>query len=299
MRLEKRSVCLFLILWIVQVALAGGAIRVASYNVQNYLAMDRTVSGRFMKEYPKPEEEKTALREIIREVNPDILLLQEIGGWGYLRELRADLKAEGLDYPYLYLGRGEDTVRYVALLSRIKPRYVKVHDDITFSYNGEKMGSRRGLLEAGFGEGERAWVLFGLHLKSRWTERADDPLAKTFRTREAQAIRERIRQRCAPESRPRFLIAGDFNDHKNSPPLRRFLRAGETELARLLPVWDSRGEVWTFFWEKEDRYERVDFFLVSPELEDAVVGGHGRIADMSDSFKASDHRMIYLDLEND
>ena len=36
----------------------GMTIRVASYNVHNYLSMDRIVEGRWRPDYPKPEKEK-------------------------------------------------------------------------------------------------------------------------------------------------------------------------------------------------------------------------------------------------
>ena len=73
-------------------------LRVATYNVRNYLMTDRLVPGKlgdkliWRKNYPKPEIEKTALRRIIAKVDPDILALQEMGGAPYLKELQRDLE---------------------------------------------------------------------------------------------------------------------------------------------------------------------------------------------------------------
>ena len=53
-------------------------VRVASFNLRNYLSCDRMVEGKWRPDYPKPEVEKKAVRSIIRSVNPDILALQEM-----------------------------------------------------------------------------------------------------------------------------------------------------------------------------------------------------------------------------
>ena len=69
----------------------AGSVRIASINVENYLPMDRWVDGKWRRDYPKPTKEKRALRSMINQVNPDILLIQEIGDLPYLNELWMDL----------------------------------------------------------------------------------------------------------------------------------------------------------------------------------------------------------------
>ena len=86
------------------------SIRIASYNLRNYLIMDRLVEGQWTKNYPKPEAEKSIIQKNILEVNPDILVIQEIGGQRFLNELKEDLNGLGLNHPYAILMRGEDTV---------------------------------------------------------------------------------------------------------------------------------------------------------------------------------------------
>jgi len=92
--------------------------------------MDRLVEGQWRKDYPKPEAEKSIIQKNILEVRPDILVIQEIGGKGFLNELKEDLKELGLDYSYSLLMKGEDPVRLTAVLSQLKPRYIKEHDDL-------------------------------------------------------------------------------------------------------------------------------------------------------------------------
>lgn len=274
-------------------------VRVASYNVENYLIANRRVEGRWLPDYPKPENEKQALRDLIREVRPDILALQEMGSPPFLSELQNDLRAEGLDYPHAYVLQGPDDTRHLALLSRLEPLAIDGHDSITFRYLGETETVKRGLLEVTFQTGGTTWTLYNLHLKSRWTTREDDPQSLTRRTSEAQAIRDLIRERHPPgEPDTRYLIVGDFNDHIDSAPLRRFLRVGQTPLTEIIPTTDSRGETWTFHFRRRDLYERVDFLLASPALAPSVVPGSGTIVDtLPQSTTASDHRMIYVDLD--
>ena len=58
-------------------------IRVASYNVENYLVMDRIVSGNVKKIIPNLPR-KGDVRSVINQTNPDILAIQEIGERVYL-----------------------------------------------------------------------------------------------------------------------------------------------------------------------------------------------------------------------
>jgi len=275
----------------------GGAetLRVATYNLYNYLDTGRWVDGHYRLEYPKPEMEKDAVRAVIRAVDPDILALQEIGGDLHLEELRRDLAREGLHYRFGEVLTGPDEVRRLGVLSK-KPFRVEAHVELDFKYFEGREVIKRGLLELRFGEGEEAWTLFVVHLKSRWTDRKDDPESKMRRTREARAARDFIRKKYPPESLPRYLVAGDFNDSKRSGAVRRFLEVGDTELTRLTPTADSRGERWTFHYRFEDKYERVDFILASPAMAPWIVNG-GVYDGQPESSLGSDHRLVYLDLD--
>jgi endonuclease/exonuclease/phosphatase family metal-dependent hydrolase len=224
---------------------------VATYNVENYLAVDRHVEGQWRPEYPKPEAEKAALRAVIRGRAPDVLALQEMGAAPYLEELRQDLRAEGLDYPFAIHLKGPDEHRYLAVLSRLVPEKVLEHPMVSFRFRGSETLSRRGVLELEFGSGTEAWTLYVVHLKSRWTVEPDDPRAEEFRVAEARAIRDLILRRYSNPQAARFLIVGDFNDAPRSRTLQAFLRRGGTEISRMVPAADSRGEVWTHFYARE------------------------------------------------
>src|SRR3954464_14018242 len=81
----------------------GETLVIATYNVENYGPANRMTDGGYRTDYPKPEDEKRALRTVIRGLNADVLVMQEMGPQLYLDELRRDLKTEGLDYPHAAL----------------------------------------------------------------------------------------------------------------------------------------------------------------------------------------------------
>ena len=285
-------------IWIACVATAAAeALTIATYNVENYGIADRMTEEGYRKEYPKPEVEKKALRAVLRGLNADVLLLQEVGPTPYFEELKRDLKAEGLDYPHALLLEAADPDRHVAILSRRPFKTLVPYADLTFSYFGQTQRVKRGMLEVMFGGNDGEFTLFGVHLKSRFSDRADDPMSAQRRLGEATVIRDAILERFPDPSKARFLIVGDFNDGRTSKPLQRFERRGKTEIAALLPAADSRGDTWTHAYHKEDVYSRVDHVLVSPGLRAAVRGDAARIDDQPEVKDASDHRPVVVTLE--
>lgn len=282
--------------WLVFISpLAGESLRIASYNLQNYLIMNRRLEEGFRPDYPKPEAEKAALREAILQVHPDIIALQEIGDEAQLKELQRDLKHMGLFYPYCAIVTDNpDKTRHIAILSRLKPDQVTLHGTIPFTLKGEKLLVRRGLLELHFTTGKTEWRLYAVHLKSRLTENESDPNAAKQRAGEARAIRNLIEKQVG--SNGRYLVAGDFNDTRNSSALARFLHKGKATLSRIIECYDSREETWTHHYAREETLSRVDFILISPAL-DALVRISGHIWEDRKAGEGSDHRLIYVDME--
>ena len=133
-------------------------------------------------------------------------------------------------------------------------------------------------------------------LKSRWTDRSDDPQSRTRRERESRAIRNYLKSRFPDRVESRFIVAGDFNATKDTLTVRQFLRSGETKLSLAVPAMDSRGEAWTYYYRKADTYSRVDFILASAPLFQLVVDGGGTVYDGFEAAVASDHRMVYVAL---
>ncbi|MFM7752531.1 MAG: endonuclease/exonuclease/phosphatase family protein [Opitutaceae bacterium] len=277
-------------------AVAPAGLRIATYNIENYVAADRMTDAGFRKGYPKPEREKAALRKVVRDLAADVLVLQEMGPRPYLEELRRDLRAEGLDYPHSALASAADADRHIAILSRRPLLGVQTHDDLSFAYLGGRETVKRGLLEAVVETPDGPVTVFALHLKSRLTERDDDPGSAVRRAAEATAVRDRVLVRCPDPTQVRFVVLGDCNDGRNSRAAAALQRRGKTEIATLLSAADSRGEAWTHAYRREESYSRVDLIFVSAGLLPWVDGGAARIHDAPEVRAASDHRPVFIDL---
>jgi endonuclease/exonuclease/phosphatase family metal-dependent hydrolase len=270
---------------------------VATYNLENYGLADRMTEAGYRQGYPKPETEKRALRAVIRELGADVLVVQEMGPRPFLDELRRDLKSEGAEYAFAELAVAADPDRHLAILARRPFKAVTTHSDLQFTYFGAKETVKRGLLEATFDSAAGEFTVFVVHLKSRFSDRADDPLSGIRRAGEATAIRDRVLKRFPNPAVARFVVLGDCNDSRTSRALAFLQKRGKTEIAILLPAADSRGETWTHSYRKEDSYSRVDQILVSPGLIDGVKDRRARIHDGPDVREASDHRPVSMVLE--
>lgn len=257
------------------------------------------VDGHYELNYPKPEVEKAALRTVIAHVQADVLAVQEIGNALFLKEFQADLAAYGLDYPYIANVQGEDTVRQLAVLSKIPFAQVIRHDDLTFNYFDQPTQVKRGLLEVRFDTGNAYWSIYVVHLKSRWTDNKLDFQSAKRRVREAETIRSLLLDQFQHDfSSYPLLVVGDFNDTSDSSTLRRFLHKSGQPLLDMIPTVDRHGQNWTFHYEKKDTYQRVDYILASLPMAERLVAGSATIVDILPASRiASDHRLIYADFD--
>jgi endonuclease/exonuclease/phosphatase family metal-dependent hydrolase len=277
-------------------------IRVATYNVRNYLLTNRPVKGEgaekpvWREDYPKPENEKKALRRIIAKEEPDILAIQEMGGEPFLRELQRDLKnVEGADYPYTAWMEGADPDRHVVVMSKVPFSGVERHAGLEYKYFEGRETIRRGLLEVQFKTGNTNWSLFTVHLKSKFTIRDDDPESRIMREGEARAIRDFIKKKYPVDGGYPYLLVGDFNDTPNSKPVTRILKSGSTRLSQYLLCQDNKGRIWTHFWNKGGTYAQIDYIFASPAMLGLLPEKEltkGMIEDSEDTLVASDHRMV-------
>ena len=220
-----------------------------------------------------------------------------MGSIAFLEELRADMACEGTHYDHFVHMEGADQNRYLAVLSKRAPKAVLKHKDLNFKYFEGREVVKRGMLEMTFElTCGTKFQLFALHLKSRYTDKKEDLQSNLRRVREAEACRNRIIERTHDLGADKYLIVGDFNDHPSSPSMCRFYRRGKLEIGALVPAADSRGEFWTYFYEKEFRYESVDGFVASSAFMPMIKSRRAKIVDSLGAITGSDHRMVYLDL---
>ena len=293
-----------LVRWLGCLLFLGGvvvaqALTVAAYNVENYTLADRLVDGVFRPAYPKPEKEKAALRQVIAGLAPDILAVEEMGPQPFLDDFQRELKEAGQDFSFTALLQAADPDRHVAVLSKVPVKEVRRHARVALTYFGQKDVVKRGVLEVIFATRQGDFSLFVVHLKSRRTERRDDPESGIQRQLEAEAVRDLVLSRYPDPAKGRFILCGDWNDTRSSKAVRALQKRGDTEVGEILPATDSRGETWTHYYRREDTYSRIDYLLVSAALQPFIQGGRATIWDGAGTGTGSDHRAVFLQLKLD
>ncbi len=295
----KHLIAVFVFCLSLTAALGADSLRVATYNVENYNLTNRMVDGVWREKFPKPEAEKAALRAVIKALDADVIAFQEMGAAPFLAELQRDLASEGYVYPHAELLEAVDTERHVAVLSRRKFTAVRKHTDLTHVYFGEKSGVLRGLLEVRLRFGEKEIALGVVHLKSRYTDRKDDPESALRRAGEAVAVRDRLLELFPAPEREAFFLLGDCNDTTASRPIRALAQRGNLTLLTPLRAADRNGETWTHRYAKEDIYSRVDYIFASPAALPLVRDRAAVIFDAPETKLASDHRPVLMVLQTE
>ena len=141
---------------------AAESLRIATYNVENYL--DHPSGTR----PAKSAAAKAKVCEGILALKPDVLALQEIGGTNALFELQSSLKSAGLDLPHWEYVEAFDTNIHVAVLSRFPFAARHPHANDSFL-----LGSRAFRVKRGFAQLEIqaapdfTFTLIAAHLKSK------------------------------------------------------------------------------------------------------------------------------------
>jgi endonuclease/exonuclease/phosphatase family metal-dependent hydrolase len=271
------------------------ALRFVSYNVENWLILEDRFdfeTRRSSKNAPKPEKEKAAVIEVLKQAHPDVLGLCEIGTIDDLKEIQQLLKKAGVDLPHLHHSGGVDRTRFLGLLSRYPIVDTEKHEDLDYRFNGRSYAMQRGILDATVKHDDgRSWRFLGCHLKSK--REVEDGNQMQMRIHEAQLLRKQIDRVLRDEPKTRLIVYGDLNDTRMSPAVR--IVQGPYNSPRTMtaiPLKDSRDLTWTHFWAKEDVYSRIDYILYSSALKKDLILNECRILDPSNWNDASDHRAI-------
>ena len=263
----------------------GCPLRIATWNVQNYLSQNRFEDGTFRLDHPLPENRKQGIRRLLLQTRPDILFLQEIGTRDHLRELQLDLAASGLHYPYTFFSAAPGARTGLAVLALSSPLEVIFHDPVRlddFGFPGHSL--QRGIQETRFSLEGRPYRFFHLHLKSRFSNDPADPDALRLRSAEMKALVRFMDALLASDPVSAFVLAGDFNTPFGDP-----LWQGILDRWQPLPVADEHHQTWTYqhrsgatdildgFWFPSDR--------PTPLLPEALLPA---------SNPPSDHRLVLV-----
>jgi len=249
---------------------------------------------------PKSARALYALARVIKAVNADILLLQEVENRNFLAEFNAAY-LDGLKYTHVVLLEGNnsnigDRGIDVALLSR-----VPVFSATSYQYlqhplpSGTRVRFSRDFLHVRLRpEGFPELHVFNLHAPSR----LGGDYAEIRRVTEAKLAAQILQDLFAHDSNAWIVIGGDFNDHEASPSLTIFTSIPSVPLRRI-PAFDAKGNTFTWI-SPSSAFEpaTLDHLLLSPAASRYLLQKHAVIwnDDPRLAAEASDHRPVYLDL---
>ena len=208
---------------------AAETFRVATYNLDNYL--DEPAGTRPL----KAPESKAKIRESLRALNADVVALQEMCGTNALLELRASLKAGGLDYTFWEHISGWDTNIHVAVLSKFPITARRSHTNDSFLLFGRRFRVSRGFADVDIKVNDKySFALLTTHLKSRRpVPEADEA---ELREQEAILLREKIDARLIANPNANLIVLGDLNDTKDSRSTRVVIGRGKHALFDTRPA---------------------------------------------------------------
>jgi len=292
MFVNKRVAALALLLWQLALAALGGQIvRVATFNVENFL--DVAAPTR----HAKPPAAQAKVAESILALKPDVIALQEMGSTNALLSLQARLKAGGLDLPFWNEVEASDTNIHIAVLSRFPLTELRPHTNESFLLDGRRLPVRRGFAELAVTVNSNyQFTLITAHLKSRVpTPEADE---EEWRYQEALILRRIIDDRLAANADEDLIALGDFNDLTDSKPIRAIAGRGKTALFDTRPAEridgadPARRVNWTHYYAKQDVFSRIDYIFVSKAMKRRWLKDETYALGLPDWGAASDHRPI-------
>ncbi len=240
---------------------------------------------------------------LIKQIDADIIGLQEVGDERDVRELREAVREAGLDYPYCVVGRGVEPPTYqnVAIFSRYKlsdpiapipgrEAYDTELDDI----DSEQWARvNKGLRVTADVDGRSIYV-YVLHLKSERGGHESDA------RRIAQASIVRRHYLPLLEAGRDVIVLGDLNDSRNQPAIRRIRGRDDigpdlvqTGLAKYFDR-DKLDTRWTY--EYMGVRNQIDHVLLSTSFIDKCNRIHARTLQHNDP-QASDHLPFIVELE--
>ncbi len=267
------------------------AVVIATYNVENYVGATPATAGDRTPAKPKTEKSIEALIRIIKEINPDILGVCEMGSPERFEDFKKRLAAAGLGYVDSEYLQAADPERHLALVSRFPIVARHSQGDVPFEINGQPEKVRRGFLDVTIQVAPDYQLrMVGAHLKSKLAVAEGEAVV---RRHEAQQLRRHLEKILVPNPEVNLVCYGDFNDTKDTAMFAEIsgIRGTPTYLDDL-PAKDDLGDRWTHYWKTADLYSRIDYLFVSPALVREVVTGSGRVYRSEFWSTASDHRAV-------
>lgn len=265
-----------------------GEVVVAGYNVLNlfddvddpYHADEGTPA--------KPRDEMERVAATIRELNADVLAVQEVENRGYLERF-VEVFLPDMGYREVVLVEGNDSRGIdVALLSRLPVGEVRSHQHVSFAGVGDRPSrfNRDVLAVTLEPRGAEPFDVWVVHLKSNSGGRE---AAEPIRMGEARELRRMLDAELAADPAARILVVGDFNDTWESQTMATI--AGQSSSA-MWSVAADHADPAALTYNRGEFRSMIDFILCTPAMSRQFVKGSCRIPQGSVETTGSDHNPV-------
>lgn len=212
---------LTLLLLLITFAYGETILKIATYNVENLFDLQKG-TNRYKEYIPFGKSNWNTknyqiklqnISHVIKDIDADIIALQEVGSLKALKDLRYTLKQKGLYYRYYKIADKKNTTIKVAMLSKIPFVYSK-EVIVTSSYK------YRNLLESKFKINNKDLYIFINHWKSKAGP-------ESMRIVSAKALRKRVSQIGFDKN---IILLGDFNsDYEEYIKFKRKRKHNDTD----------------------------------------------------------------------
>ncbi len=266
---------------------AAGEFSVMTFNLNQYALVDRDGNADTLE--PKPPEEASSIVEVIRQVSPDILAVQEMGDPSAWAEFKYSLRQAGLEYAHEeYLRRGKSVLN-MAVLSRFPIVATNSHTGDTYTIGPTQFPVMRGIIEIDVAVAPQYRLrLMVAHLKSKVFHSFGQA---EMRRNEARLLNNHVRDVLKENPNANLLVVGDFNDDPSSAALREIETYKRATLLHDLRPTDAVGDAWTHR-ENDDNYHRIDYMLASDGLMAEAIPEKSFVVRSPMLLRASDHRPL-------
>lgn len=270
------------------------SVRVATFNVENLFARwkfaanvdpsEAIKSGWIVDQTlfdEKSVDERALTGRAIRELDADVLALQEVENVDTLKHFRAGQLGGRDAYPFVAGIDGNDPrLIDVAVLSRLPIVRVRSNQHMMDPVTRTTPLFSRDCLEVDIDTGAGLLTLYVNHFKSMLDTGSGDKTGRQTthgkRERQVRAVIQLVKDRhgAAPGD-ARFIVLGDFNDYLEDD------EQGESAIRELVE-WDQVENVvarrpaddqWTHFYDAKDEYRQLDYVLLSTSLAGASATG--------------------------
>lgn len=283
--------------------LGAEKLTIATYNVENFHLAP------YGNRSPKDAAARAMVAKQLLAIAPDVVAFQEMGNLASLFSLREELRRGGLDLPFHEHITGYDTNIHLAVLSRVPIVARRPRTNESYLLNGRRLHVSRGILEIDLKTADGyAFTLLNGHLKSKREVGFADQAG--MRLEEAKAMRRIVDDALRRNPRVNLMVVGDFNDTKNTPPVRTLVGRGRTALIDTRPGerngdnlpplrrgHDPRTVTWTYFYGLEDSYTRFDYILLAPGMTPKWIEAESYVYAGPNWGLAADHRPVVVTID--